>query len=101
MADPTRVEFDWHRGKAARNLRRHGVDFPQAATVFRDPLARSMPDDEHSDVEDRWVTIGQSEDGLLLVVVHTLRQSGDRSLVRIISARSATRRERRAFESKR
>lgn len=101
MNDPTGVEFDWHRGKAARNLRRHGVDFPQATTVFRDPLARSMPDEEHSDAEDRWVTIGQSMDGRLLVVVHTLRQSGDRSLVRIISARVATPRERRAFESTR
>lgn len=101
MDDATQVEFDWHPGKAASNLRAHSIAFPQAATVFRDPLARSMPDEDHSDVEDRWVTIGQTEHGRLLVVVHTFRQSGEQSLVRLISARDATRRERRIYESKR
>lgn len=98
MDGATQVEFDWHPGKAASNLRQHGIAFWQAATVFRDPLARSMPDEDHSDVEDRWVTIGQTADGRLVVVVHTFRQRDDQSLVRIISARDATRRERRIFE---
>lgn len=101
MDDATQVEFDWHPGKAASNFRRHGIAFAQATTVFLDPLARSMPDEDHSDVEDRWVTIGQTEDGRLVVVVHTFRQRDDQSLVRIISARDATRRERRIFESER
>lgn len=101
MNDTAHVDFDWHPAKAASNLRLHGVAFRQATTVFRDPLARSMPDEEHSHDEDRWVTIGQSEDGRLLVVVHTFRRRGDRSLVRIISARRATRRERRTFEFER
>lgn len=100
MDDPKEVEFDWHAGKAASNLRRHGVAFAQAATVFRDPLLQSMPDEDHSDVEDRRVTIGQSEDGRLLVVVHTIRHRDDQPLVRVISARAATPRERRDFETR-
>lgn len=92
-------EFEWHPGKAASNVRRHDVSFNLAATVFNDPLAASMPDDEHSDHEERWVTIGQAENGWTLVVVHTFRQAAEQAVVRIISARRATSAERKAFES--
>ena len=98
-SDAASLDFEWHPGKAASNLRRHGVAFSQAATVFLDPLARSVPDEEHSVAEDRWVTMGMAEDGRLLVVVHTVRQKDGQALVRIITARVATRRERQTYES--
>ena len=92
--------LEWDPAKAAANIRKHGVDFNLAATVFRDSLHISIPDTDHSVFEERWVTMGQAEDGRLLVVCHTDRRTvGDRTIVRIISARTATPRERRQFES--
>lgn len=92
-------DFEWHSGKAASNLRKHGIDFRLAATVFQDPLELTIADGDHSESEDRWVTIGQTRQGQVLVVCHTFHQTGDRTTVRIISARPATRSERRQFES--
>lgn len=92
-------DFDWHPAKAASNLRKHGIDFNLAATVFEDPLASSVPDDDHSEFEDRLVTVGQSRSGQLLVVCHTLRETDDCTMVRIISARRAMPNERRDYES--
>ena len=88
------MEFEWDSDKAGRNLAKHGVAFPEAATVFGDPLAVTFFDPGHSDDEDRYLTFGYSTDGRLLVVSHTDR--GDRN--RIISARVATRRERKIYE---
>lgn len=88
------MEFEWDPDKAAGNLAKHGVSFQEAATVFGDPLAITYFDPDHSADEDRFVTFGHSSGGALLVVCHTDR--GDR--VRIISARRATRRERKAHE---
>ncbi len=88
------MEFEWDPDKAGRNLAKHGVAFPEAATVFGDPLAITFFDPGHSDDEDRYLTFGYSTDGRLLVVSHTDR--GDRN--RIISARVATRRERKIYE---
>jgi len=85
------VEWDWD--KASANLRKHGVDFADAATVLEDEAARTMPDD-HPD-EDRWVTLGLDALGRLLVVVFTWRDDEPR----LISARKATRKERRHYES--
>jgi uncharacterized protein len=65
-----RYEFDWDPAKAAANLAKHGVAFRSAMTVFLDPLARSRPDEDNSDEETRWVTLGEASNGLL-VVVHT------------------------------
>lgn len=93
-------DFEWDPAKAASNQRRHGVDFELAATVFRDSLMASMPDEEHSDAEERWVTIGEARNGQLLTVCHTFRQAAHQELIRIISARPATRNERRQFESR-
>ena len=53
-------EFEWEPAKAASNLRRHGISFELAATVFQDPLMRSIPDEDHSEFEERWITIGQA-----------------------------------------
>lgn len=88
------MEFEWDPDKAGRNLAKHGVSFPEAATVFGDPLALTYYDPDHSEDEDRYLTFGQSSSGRFLVVSHTDRD--DR--IRIISARTMTRRERKSYE---
>ena len=88
------MPFDWDPDKAAENLRRHRVSFEEAATVFRDPLSWTFPDPEHSEGEERNLDIGHSERGRLLIVIYTERLGQ----VRIISARLATRKERRSYE---
>ena len=66
--------FDWHADKARTNLQKHKISFPTASTVFRDALAITVYDDEHSDDGDqRWATIGQASNGQTLVVVHTFK----------------------------
>jgi len=88
------MEFEWDPDKATRNLAKHGVSFHEAATVFGDPLALTYFDPDHSEDEDRFLTVGQSSVGRLLVISHTDR--GDRT--RIISARQVTPKERRVYE---
>jgi uncharacterized DUF497 family protein len=90
------LRFAWDNDKAAANRLKHGVDFNEAATVFGDALSLTIEDRAHSKPGDeRFVTIGQSYAGRILVIVHA--DEGD--LVRIISARSATKREREQYES--
>ncbi|HKU16689.1 MAG TPA: BrnT family toxin [Steroidobacteraceae bacterium] len=91
--------LDWDISKAMVNWRKHGVSFEVAATVFRDPLALSRYDAEHSQSEERWITLGQTESGQLVVVVHTFEELRDEARIRIISARSASAHERRQYES--
>jgi uncharacterized DUF497 family protein len=94
----TRYEFDWDPAKAAANLSKHGIAFEAAMTIFFDPLARSRLDDDNSNEETRWVTLGEARNGLLLVVVHTYVETApDRVYIRIISARRPTRREARQY----
>jgi uncharacterized DUF497 family protein len=88
------VQFTWDPGKAAANLSKHGVSFEDASTVFRNPLAKVLPDPTHSEQEQRSLIIGHSAGGRLLLVVFT--ESGDR--IRIISARDTSVRERREYE---
>lgn len=88
------IVFEWDGRKAAANVRKHGVSFEEAATVFSDPLSLSIPDPDHSEDEERFLLVGTSFRGDLLVVAHSER--GDR--IRVISARVATTRERRAYE---
>jgi uncharacterized DUF497 family protein len=88
------MDFEWDPDKADRNLAKHRVSFPEAATVFGDPLAVTYFDPDHSLEEDRFLTFGHSNTGELLVVSHTDRE--DR--IRIISAPRATRRERKSYE---
>lgn len=92
--------FEWEPRKAAGNRRKHGIDFEQAATVFLDPLQMTVFDESHSaQDEERWVTLGQAESGALLAVVHTYRDINEtEALIRLISARPATPRERRQYE---
>lgn len=86
--------FEWDTEKAAVNLRKHGVSFEEATTVFGDPLAMNMPDPDHSLNEERFVLLGLSHRLRLLVVSYAER--GIRT--RLISAREATRQERRQYE---
>lgn len=90
----TAVQFEWDENKAESNAKKHGVTFHEAATVFGDPLAWTYPDPDHSEGEQRWITLGHSEQQRLLVVAHV--DMGES--VRIISARAATRRERQFYE---
>lgn len=88
------MEFEWDEDKAESNERKHGVSFAEAMTVFADPLSLTGYDPDHSGDEDRYITMGMSTTGRFLVVSHTDR--GDK--MRIISAREASRRERRDYE---
>ena len=88
------MEFEWDERKAAANRAKHKVTFSEAATVFGDPLSVTFPDPDHSFEEERFVTIGSSEQGRLLAVAHVDRAGR----IRIISARRTTRRERKTYE---
>ena len=87
-------DFAWDPDKARRNRQKHGVSFGQAAAVFHDPRAASLYDDEHSESEDRWITLGLTAVGSLVVVHHTFEQIDDNlARVRIFSCRKATRQQ--------
>ena len=89
-----RYDFEWDLRKAVLNLKKHKVSFDRATNIFRDPNALSIPDEERSDTEERWVTIGIDQTGAVLVVVHTFLQLNyDLCKIRIISARKATQNE--------
>ena len=88
------MDFEWDPRKAEINLRKHGVSFTEAGTVFGDDLAITVPDPDHSKDEDRHITLGWSNRRRLLMVSHTDR--GDR--IRIISARELTNAERKEYE---
>jgi uncharacterized DUF497 family protein len=92
-------EFEWDPIKAKANFAKHGVEFERAAGVFRDPLAVTIPDEEHSEDEFRWITLGRDMRGQNVLVVHTFEQlMPERGRIRIISARQPTRAEVRAYE---
>ncbi len=86
--------FEWDEEKADNNLRKHGVTFDEAKTVFRDSFLMTYPDPEHSHCEDRHLSIGCSEKGRILILIHTERNEN----IRIISCRKASRKERRLYE---
>jgi uncharacterized DUF497 family protein len=88
------MRFAWDQNKASNNLAKHGVSFEEAATVFGDPLSNSYPDPDHSLDEQRFIIIGLSEQGRIIVVAHT----DDSETVRLISAREATSGERKSYE---
>jgi uncharacterized DUF497 family protein len=89
------MRFTWDPDKERRNRRDHGVGFQEASTVFGDSLANTIPDPDHSVGEARFLTLGQSRAGRLLVVCHT--EQGD--TIRIISARRASAHERKNYET--
>jgi uncharacterized DUF497 family protein len=88
------LQFEWDEEKAKKNLKKHGVSFEEAVSVFGDKLALTIADPLHSEEEDRYITLGASNRKRLVVVVATDRENR----IRIISARVATRRERENYE---
>jgi len=88
------MEFEWDSHKSDINLKKHGISFHETSTVFGDPLALTFNDPDHSVGEHRFVTIGHSTTNQLLTVIHAER----RGKTRIISARRATRQERKTYE---
>ena len=89
------MNFEWDPQREAANAAKHGVSFAEASTVFADSLAGTIPDPDHSRTEMRFLTIGLSATGRLIVVSHTEEED---DLFRIISAREATTHERKAYE---
>ena len=90
--------FSWDAGKALSNLKKHGVSFEEAATVFADPDALDWDDPEHSDAEIRSKRLGTSVTGRVLIVIYTPRKVNNaKEIIRIISARQATRKERQTY----
>jgi uncharacterized DUF497 family protein len=88
------MQFEWDETKAAQNLLKHGVSFEEAATVFGDPLSDTFNDPDHSAEERRFIIIGMSERGRILIVAHI----DNEEVVRVISAREPIRKERQFYE---
>jgi len=88
------VDYEWDEEKAARNLEKHGISFSDAATVFDDPLYVDFYDPDHSSNEQRYLVIGMSREGHLVIVSYTERND----VIRLISAREVTSAERKAYE---
>ena len=88
------LTFEWDEVKAQKNFRKHKVSLEEAKAVFGDPFLLTFPDPGHSDIEERYVNIGRSSKGRVLVVIHTERVAR----IRLISCRKATASERRVYE---
>ncbi|MBK7705433.1 MAG: BrnT family toxin [Acidobacteria bacterium] len=94
-----RFDFVWDSRKAETNRRKHGVSFERASTIFRDPHILSVPDMEHSDSEDRWISVGCDTSSVVLVVVHTFKRvDAGYCTIRIVSSRRATSNELEQYE---
>ena len=86
--------FNWNPKKASKNIKKHKISFDRAASIFRDPKAISIIDEEHSENEERWLTMGLDQSGILLVVSHTFKMVDTSTYeIRIISARKTDKSE--------
>lgn len=92
------IDFEWDINKANINIRKHGVSFEEARTIFSDPFELTISDPEHSIGEHRFLSIGRSEYNRIIIVSYTEKQS---NVIRVISARVASKHERQHYESKR
>ena len=92
------VIFDWDSNKNLTNIEKHGISFEQAQEIFLDPLHLSILDERFSDFEERWITMGATEKGEVIVVAHLYLVEEPEERIRKISARPATPRERRQYE---
>ena len=92
------IIFEWDARKAQANESKHKVAFEEAKTLFADPFLVTFPDEYHSDAEDRFISIGCSARGRILLVVHTEREMAEDLVIRIISCRKATPSERSVYE---
>ena len=92
------IQFEWDEIKAATNVRKHGVTLEVASTVFRDPQLLTTADLEHSEIEDRWFSVGWATNGTILSIVYLWSESdSEATKIRLISARSATQTEIRRY----
>ncbi len=94
------MKFEWDSKKEKSNTKKHQVTFEQAAYVFNDKYSLSLFDDEHSKDEDRWILLGKSLNEMILLVVHTFRDKDGIEIVRIISARKATKNEQETYSER-
>ena len=94
------MKFEWNTAKEKSNIQKHGITFEQASYVFADPFALNRLDGEHSETEERWIMLGKSLNQVILVVAHTFRNTENIELVRIISARKATKNEQKAYQNR-
>jgi hypothetical protein len=102
VPDQFEYQFEWDPAKAERNAKNHGVTFERAATVFLDANLLSQLNDEHDEVEERWVSLGLDKSARLLVVCHTFRKITEQSAaIRIFSARKTSRTESKEYSKKR
>jgi uncharacterized protein len=91
---PLQYNFEWNNGKNFQNIRKHNISFERSASVFSDPRALTIFDDEYSGYEERWITLGISRTGVLLVAHHTFEVINEtRTRIRIFSARKASQKE--------
>jgi len=89
------IEFEWDAVKASSNKRKHGVTFEESKSVFYDDFAIQFFDDKNSELEDRFLILGQSNQSRILLICHCEKESGN--IIRIISARKATPKERKLY----
>jgi len=95
-------EFEWDPVKAQTNFKKHAVDFERAATVFLDPFALTIPDQDHSETKARWITLGKDAADQYVLVVHTFEPlTNDGGRIRLISARKPTKAEVHNYEEQR
>lgn len=95
------MKFEWDPEKEKANRKKHRVGFVEACYIFADESLLSLFDEDHSNDEDRWITIGQTTDNKILVVVHTFRDGKDGETIRLISAREALKHEERQYFERR
>ena len=91
------VKFEWDQTKEKNNIEKHGIPFSEALFVFSDKFGLTLYDKNHSIDEDRWITLGRLPDQRICLVVHTYRQVNAMEIIRIISARKATRKEEKQY----
>jgi uncharacterized protein len=90
--------FEWNSVKAKANFEKHKIGFERASEIFLDPFMLSLFDEVHSELEDRWITIGKDRNNVTLVIIHTFRELDKENYsIRIISARRATKRENKQY----
>ena len=91
--------FEWDPNKATKNYSKHNISFEFAATIFLDPKAITIFDSDHSETEDRWITMGISKNGTILTIIHTYNEINDSNIsIRLISARKSTKNEVKQYQ---
>lgn len=91
------MKFVWDPAKEKINIQKHKITFTESCYVFADQYSLTLFDEEHSENEDRWITLGQTPNGKILLVVHTFRKIDEMEVIRFISSRKATRKEAKEY----